>query len=39
MEREVWRSLEVISPTRTTLTTRILMAEEESKGDGFCQIL
>jgi hypothetical protein len=31
--------LEVISPTRTTLTTRIPMAEEESEGDGFCQIL
>jgi hypothetical protein len=39
MEREVWRSLEVISPMRTTLATRIPMAEEESGGDGFCQIL
>ena len=34
VEREVWRSLEVISPTRTMLATRISRLEEESGDDG-----
>jgi hypothetical protein len=34
VEREVWRSLEVISPTRTMLATRIPRVEEESGDDG-----
>jgi hypothetical protein len=34
VEREVWRSLEVISPTRTMLATRIPRVEVESGDDG-----